>query len=86
MDNDAIDEPNGSITITLVEDASYKIDPENKTLTSPMADNDPTLVTLTAPGGDIVEAGGSKTFTLTLGRALVDGEVLQINLRFDTGN
>ena len=86
LDNDAIDEPNGSITLTLVEDASYKVDPEHKVLTSRMADNDPTLVTMTASGGDISEAGGSKTFTITLSRALVEREVLQINLGFDTGN
>ena len=86
LDNDAIDEPNGSITLTLVEDASYKIDPANKVFTGPMADDDETLVTMTAPGGDISEAGGSKIFTITLGRALVDGEVLPINLKFTTGN
>ena len=52
-----------------------------------MADNDDqTLVTMTAPGGDISEAGGSKTFTISLSRALVDGEVLPINLKFETGN
>ena len=70
----------------MVEDAKYKIDPASKTLSGPMADNDPTLVTMTASGGDISEAGGSKTFTITLSRALVDGEVLPINLKFDTGN
>ena len=86
LDNDAIDEPNGSITLTLVEDAGYKIHPTHKTLTSPMEDDDPTLFTMTASGDDIVEAGGSKPFTITLTRALVDGEVLQINLKFDTGN
>ena len=89
MDDDAIDEPNGRITITLVEDASYKIDPANpeyKTLSGPMQDDDKTLVTVTASGGDISEAGGSKTFTITLSRALVDGEVLPINLEFTTGN
>ena len=88
LDDDAIDEPNGSITLTLVEDASYKIDsrePEYKTLSGPMQDNDETLVTLTAPDGDISEAGGSKTFTVTLSRALVDGEVLPINLTFGSG-
>ena len=74
LDDDAIDEPNGSITLTLVENASYKIDPENKTLTSPMADNDETLFTMTASGDDIVEAGGSKPFTITLARALVAGK------------
>ena len=81
LDDDAIDEPNGSITLTLVEDASYKIDPASKAFSFTMADDDPTLVTMTATGGDIAEAGGSKTFTVTLGRALVDGEVLPINLQ-----
>ena len=82
LDDDAIDEPNGRVTLTLVEDASYTFDPSNKTLTGPIADNDPTLVTMTAPIGDIAEAGGSKTVTITLGRALVDKEVIPVNLKF----
>ena len=37
---------------------------------------------LSAPAGDIAEAGGRKTFTLTLGRALDAGEALAIPLVF----
>ena len=86
LDDDAIDEPSGSITLTLVEDTSYKIDPASKAFSFAMGDDDRTLVTMTALGGDIVEASGSKTFTITLGRALVSGEVLPIHLEFKTGN
>ena len=45
-------------------------------------DTDPTPVILSGPQGDIVEDGGTKTFTVTLGRALVSGEALQVPLVF----
>ncbi len=45
------------------------------------ADNDPTPVTLAGAPGDVAE-GGAKTFTVTLGRGLVDGEALAVPLTF----
>ena len=46
-----------------------------------VVDNDPTTVTLAGAAGDVAE-GATKTFTVTLGRGLVDGETLAIPLTF----
>ena len=46
-----------------------------------VADNDPTAVTLAGAAGDVAE-GGTKTFTVTLGRGLVSGEALPVPLTF----
>ncbi len=49
-----------------------------------VVDNDPTTVTLAGTAGDVVE-GGTKTFTITLNRGLVNGEALSVPLTFGTG-
>ena len=49
-----------------------------------VADNDPTAVTLAGAAGDVAE-GGTKTFTVTLGRGLVNGEALPVPLTFGGG-
>ncbi len=46
-----------------------------------VVDNDPTTVTLAGSAGDVVE-GGTKTFTITLNRGLVNGETLPVPLTF----
>ena len=46
-----------------------------------VTDNDPTSVTLAGAAGDVTE-GGTKTFTVTLGRGLVNGETLGVPLSF----
>ncbi len=46
-----------------------------------VVDNDPTTVTLAGAAGDVVE-GGTKTFTITLNRGLVNGETLGVPLTF----
>ncbi len=49
-----------------------------------VADNDPTAVTLAGAAGDVAE-GGTKTFTITLNRGLVNGETLPVPLTFGGG-
>ena len=49
-----------------------------------VADDDPTTVTLAGAAGDVAE-GGTKTFTITLGRGLVNGEALPVPLTFGSG-
>ncbi len=49
-----------------------------------VADNDPTAVTLAGSAGDVVE-GGTKDFTITLNRGLVNGEALPVPLTFGGG-
>ena len=46
-----------------------------------IVDNEPTTVTLAGAAGDITE-GGAKTFTVSIGRGLVQGEVLPVPLVF----
>ncbi len=46
-----------------------------------VADDDPTAVTLAGTAGDVAE-GAEKTFTVTLGRGLVNGETLAVPLTF----
>ena len=49
-----------------------------------VADNDPTAVTLAGAAGDVAE-GGTKDFTITLNRGLVNGETLPVPLTFGGG-
>ena len=49
-----------------------------------IADNDATTVTLAGAAGNVGE-GETKTFTVTLGRALADGEILPVPLTFGGG-
>ena len=58
------------------------MDDEGKSASVAVADDDATRLVLTAPAGDLPEASGSKTLTLTLGRALVEGESLAVPLAF----
>ncbi|MCY4304080.1 MAG: fibronectin type III domain-containing protein, partial [Aestuariivita sp.] len=46
-----------------------------------VTDEDPTTVTLAGAAGDVAE-GGTKTFTVSIGRSLIDGEILPVPLTF----
>ncbi len=79
--SDTTDEPGGSVTLALRAGSGYDLgDPSSVTFT--VADDDATSVTLGVPAGDISETGGTKTLTVTLGRALVSGESLPVALNF----
>ena len=77
---DEADEPAGAVTATVSDGAGYVVDDQGKSASVAVADDDATGVVLTAPAGDLPEASGSKTLTLTLGRALVEGESLAVPL------
>ena len=79
---DEADEPAGAVTATVSDGAGYTVDDQGKSASVGVADDDATGVVLTAPTGDLPEASGSKTLTLTLGRALVEGESLAVPLAF----
>ena len=79
---DETDEPAGAVTATVSDGAGYTVDDQGKSASVAVADDDATGVVLTAPAGDLPEASGSKTLTLTLGRALVEGESLAVPLAF----
>ena len=80
--NDSVDEPNGAVTLTLLDGDGYRVDSANSTVSFDVADDDPTRVSLTAPAGNINE-GASKTFTVALSRALLTGE--ELTVRVDLG-
>ena len=79
---DEADEPAGAVVATVSDGAGYTVDDQGKSASVAVADDDATGVVLTAPAGDLPEASGSKTLTLTLGRALVEGESLAVPLAF----
>ena len=79
---DEADEPAGAVTATVSDGDGYTVDDQGKSASVAVADDDATGVVLTAPAGDLPEASGSKTLTLTLGRALVEGESLAVPLAF----
>ena len=79
---DETDEPAGAVTATVSDGAGYTVDDQGKSASVAVADDDATALVLTAPAGDLPEASGSKTLTLTLGRALVEGESLAVPLAF----
>ena len=77
--DDSVDEPNETIIITLASGAGYNIGaPASVTLT--IRDDDPTIVSLARSGtGNVVE-GTAMKFTVTLGRPLVAGEIIDAPL------
>ncbi len=80
---DDVDETAGSLAATIATGSGYTVaaSPAN-TATVELRDNDATSVTLAVPAGNIAEADGTKTITVTLGRALVSPEVLPVPLSF----
>ncbi len=82
--DDSADSPIGrelSVTYrTSSRDSGYR-SLSGTAATVTVADNDPTAVTLAGAAGDVAE-GGTKTFTVTLDRGLVNGEALPVPLTF----
>ena len=86
--DDSTDSPIGrELTVTYAaasSDTDYSgLSGDAATVT--VVDNDATAVTLAGAAGDVVE-GGTKTFTITLNRGLVNGETLPVPLTFGTGS
>ena len=80
---DGTDEPAGALTATVSDGTGYTVGGTGASATVAVEDDDETTVALSAPAGDLREAkAGAKTLTLTLGRALVEGERLAVPLTF----
>ena len=76
---DAVDEPDGSVTVTVDSGDGYTVgSPSSATIT--VRDDDPTVVRLARTGASAVTEGGKVEFTVTLGRALVAGETIDVPL------
>ena len=74
--DDAMDEFNETVTVSGSGAGVASFSSASITLT----DNDDTTLTISAPAGGIAESGGTKDVTLTLSRALVDGETVTVPL------
>ena len=84
---DTTDEPDGSVTVTILDgnpltpgSSSDYIIGSPSTVTVTMKDDDPTVVTLARTGTGAVAEGGTVELTVTLGRALVAGETVDVPL------
>ena len=78
---DSADEPSGAVSVAVDSGAGYAPgDPAAAEVR--VADDDATTVALAGPAGDIAEAGGTKVFTVTLGRRLEADEWVRAPLVF----
>ena len=77
--DDSVDEPDGSMTVTLASGTGYKVGSPS-TATIAVRDNDPTIVSLARVGSGAVTEGDKVELTVTLGRALVAGETIDVPL------
>ncbi|MXZ60239.1 MAG: hypothetical protein F4Z12_05205 [Acidobacteria bacterium] len=84
VNNDAVDEPDGTVTCTLLPGDGYAIG-TLRSDTQPIRDDDPTTVTLSRVGSGAASEGGSVEFTVTLGRELVAGEIVDVPLDVSGG-
>ena len=87
LTGDSVDEPDGTATMTIIAHATVTPGGETdyvigtpSSVTVTMRDNDPTVVSLARTGTGAVTEGGKVEFTVTLGRALVAGEVIDVPL------
>ncbi|MXW12517.1 MAG: hypothetical protein F4Z73_06585, partial [Synechococcus sp. SB0668_bin_13] len=74
--DDRIDEPDGTFTVVI----EYGEGLTSNSVTVDIIDNDPTVVSLARVGSEVISDGGAAEFTVTLGRALVAGEVIDVPL------
>ncbi len=84
---DRLDEPDEVVTATVSEDpnnllpAGVTISSTANTATVTIRDNDPTIVSLAKVGSaTAINEGGKVEFTVTLGRALTAGEIIDVPL------
>ncbi len=84
--NDSVDEPDEVVTVTVLEDpdnplpAGVVIDVDNDEASIKIRDNDATVVSLARVGSDAIREGATAEFTVSLGRALVAGETIDVPL------
>ncbi|MDE0144790.1 MAG: hypothetical protein OXL95_02870, partial [Nitrospira sp.] len=86
IDNDTVDEPDGTITCTLLPGSGYAIASGEESGTDRVIDDDPTIVTLARVGSGTVSEGDGIEFTVTLSRELVVGEMIEVPLSINISN
>ena len=85
--DDTLDEPDEIVTATISEDPNSPlpdgivISATASTASVTIRDDDPTIVTLSRTGSSsMVDEGGTVEFTVTLGRSLIAGEIIDVPL------
>ena len=83
----AIDEPIETVTVTVSEDtdsplpSNVSINADANSIVYTIKDDDPTIITLARTGSTgAIEEGENLEFTVTLGRALIAGEIIDVPL------
>ena len=83
---DDTDEVQGSLTATVSDGTGYKTEDQSASVTVAVKDDDATSITLSANADDLTEivseGSSEKTLTVTLGRALIEGESIEVPLVF----
>ena len=78
------DEPDEIVTLTFRDDPDNArpsgVAEINLSTTVTVRDDDPTIVTLSRTGSGTVDEGGTVEFTVTLGRELIAGEIIDVPL------
>ena len=83
LNNDREDEADGTVTCTLLPGPGYALSETMASDTGRVEDNDPTIVSLSRTGSGAINEGQMTEFTVTLGRALVAGEIIGVPLSID---
>ncbi len=83
--NDSVDEADGGITVTVDSGTGYTVG-SPASLTIPVRDDDPTVVSLARTGTGAVTEGGAVELNVTLARALVAGETIDVPLAIGGAN
>ncbi len=84
--NDSVDEPDEVVTVTVLEDpdnplpVGVVIDSDNDEASIKIRDDDATVVSLARVGSGAIREGATAEFTVSLGRALVAGETVDVPL------
>ena len=80
--NDSVDEPDGGIVLTILNRDGYTVGTPSSATVMVM-DDDPTIVSLARVGSGAVAEGSYRDtveFTVTLGRELIAGEIIDVPL------
>ena len=81
---DQIDEPDETVMLSLARSnatpADVAISATAGSITFTIEDDDPTLVNLARTGSSAVDEGSTVEFTVTLGRSLIAGEIIDVPL------